>query len=950
MNYQNKKRILCSVLAALMIAASGTMVFAKDFSDVDKTHTGSTEIDILSDIGVIKGTSDKEFSPDDPVTREQMAALLFRLMLNKEDAGRVNTTGFTDLYEPFYNGAISWANAAGYIIGTSKVTFDPTGGISLQDAMTMLVRALGQETGKMNENYPWSYINAAIKLGLDRGLEDVAYEKTLTRAETAVILYNALTSEYLIGKTAPNGNVYYESTSIIEEVFGYSMAEATLVSTNQYTTIEDTVVKNDYVTLSCVGSDGKSFYMTVPFADMHLSGSANDQLGASFRVIYQTKNGKHNVLSAVATSQSKSFDEAKISADGKTVEIGGVKYTLVDEYSDSLATNNNELILHAYDDNGKLTKIDSIDALKPLLGFYRITLWFDGGSETATRGVLRSFSMGKLNVDKNGKINLADNLTEKELTGGFRNADDAVSGDYVLYYFNKNTKELEIAETLEIVSGTVRKITTGTAKIGDLNYTLGNETAGIPTASIRDALTLGATVHAVVYNNTIVALHEGAVNVRGSEYLVALSDSYRVYENGAFRYVATVSVNGETKNVYVNDSSVREGEIYRYTVSADTYTLTAPKIENGLIVSGTNAFIQSGKTLDEIAFRIESAKNTTITLNSRNYYTLHAGDAEAVSSVAGMQDAQFITDENTLILVNDNGKLMTRRGAYNSTITVNDGATVTAVMNNEVGTVETLRVLYISDGSLGNYDVNGAAVRILAINGMVLEDGRAFVEYTVYNFDTNTVEVKLSTATLEVGADYRIGSDGNITTEKTEQVSTGFVTGYTGSTITVDGTTLSVAKDAHVIRLTKDNKAEEVKLSDTYLHHVEFVVDRGEVKLIMLGATPQFTMTAKDNVLTVTPDFDLTNIDTASVKLGSVQIDGKNVTGVLEVKDGALVVTFAETLTDGKYTVSFTIAGATYVTEASVEVKRPATDVIPENPETPETPENPGTPEQTENL
>ena len=944
MNYQNKKRILCSVLAALLIATSGTMVFAKDFSDVDKTHIGSTEIDILSDIGVIKGTSDKEFSPDDPVTREQMAALLFRLMLNKEDAGRVNTTGFTDLYEPYYNGAISWANAAGYIIGTSRVTFEPTGGISLQDAMTMLVRALGQETGKMNENYPWSYINAAIKLGLDRGLEDVAYDKTLTRAETAVILYNALTSEYLLGKTAPNGNVYYESTSIIEEVFGYSMAEATLVSTNQYTTIEDTVVKNDYVTLSCVGSDGKSFYMTVPYADMHLSGSANDQLGASFRVIYQTKNGKQNVLSAVATSQSKAFDEVKISSDNKTVEIGGVKYTLVDKYSDSLATNNNELILHAYDDNGKLTKIDSIDDLKPLLGFYRITLQFDGGSETAARGILRSFSMGRLGVDKDGKINLAGNLTEAELTGGYRNADNAASGDYVLYYFNKNTKELEIAETLEIVSGTVRKITTGTAKIGDLNYTLGNETAGIPTASIRDALTLGANVHAVVYKNTIVALHEGAVNVRGSEYLVALSDSYRVYENGAFRYVATVSVNGETKNVYVSDSTVREGQIYRYTVSADTYTLIAPKVENGLIVSGTNAFIQSGKSLDEIAFQIQSAKNTTITLNSRNYYTLHTGDAESVSSVVGMQGAQFITDENTLILVNDNGKLMTRRGAYSSTITVNDGASVTAVMNNEVGTVETLRVLYISDGSLGNYDLNAAAVRILAVNGMVLEDGRAFVEYTVYNFDTNTVEVKLSTATLEVGSDYRTGSDGNITSEKTEHVTEGFVTGYTGSTITVDGTTLSLAKDAHVIRLTKDNKVETVNVSDTYLHHVEFVVDRGEVKLVMLGDTPRFTMEAAENTLTVTPDFDITNLDASSVKLIGVKADGEAQEGVLEVRDGKLVITFAKALSSGKYTVSLTIAGNTYVTEATVEIREPETPETPEkpeNPEAPETPENP---------
>lgn len=932
MNYQNKKRVLCSLLAALLIAACGTAVFAKDFSDVDKTHPGSTEIDILSDIGVIKGTSDKEFSPDDPVTREQMAALLFRLMLNKEEAGRVNTTGFTDLYEPYYNGAISWANAAGYIIGTSKVTFEPTGGITLQDAMTMLVRALGQETGKMNENYPWSYINAAIKLNLDRGLEDVSYDKTLTRAETAVILYNALTSEYLLDKTTPNGNVYYESTSIIEEVFGYSMAEATLVSTNQYTTIADTVVKNDYVTLSCTGNDGQRFYMTVPFDDMHLSGSANDQLGASFRVIYQTKNGKHNVLSAVATSQAKSFDEAKISSDNKTVEIGGVKYTLVENYSDSLSTNNNELILHAYDDNGKLVKIDSIHALKPLLGFYRITLQFDGGSETASRGILRSFSLGRLHVDTNGKINLADTLTAAELSGGYSNADDAASGDYVLYYFNKNTKELEIAEKLDIVSGTVRKITTGTAKIGELNYTLGNEIAGIPTTSIRDALTLGATVHAVVYKNTMVALHEGTVNVRGSEYLVALSDSYRIYENGAFRYVANVSVDGETKHVYVNDSTVREGQIYRYTVSADTYTLIAPRMENGLIVSGTNDFIQSGKSLDEIAFHIQAAKNTTITLQGRSYYTLHTGDAEPASSVAGMQGAQFITDENTLILVHDNGKLMARRGAYSSTITVNDGASVTAVMDNEVGTVETLRVLYISDGSLGNYDLNAAAVRILAVNGMVLEDGRAFVEYTVYNFDTNTVEVKLSTATLEVGSDYRTGSDGNITSEKTEHVTEGFVTGYTGSTITVDGTTLSLAKDAHIIHLDRNNKVEEVNVSAAYLHHVEFVMDRGEVRLVMLGDAPCFTMDAKENTLVLTPDFDITNLDAASVKLNGVKMDGESQKGVLEIQDGKLVITFAKALVSGKYSASLTIAGNAYVIEETVEIR------VPEIPETPENP------------
>ena len=89
---RSMNKILSSTLAALLIAGSGTMVFAKDFSDVDDLSYGKTEIDMLSDIGVIKGTSDTEFSPDELVTREQMAAFLFRLMLNKEDAGRVNTT------------------------------------------------------------------------------------------------------------------------------------------------------------------------------------------------------------------------------------------------------------------------------------------------------------------------------------------------------------------------------------------------------------------------------------------------------------------------------------------------------------------------------------------------------------------------------------------------------------------------------------------------------------------------------------------------------------------------------------------------------------------------------------------------------------------------------------------------------------------------------------------
>ena len=85
------KKILAPILAALILASTSTMVFAKNYDDVKAEHPARTEISILSDIGVIRGTSDKEFSPNDKVTREQMATLLFRLMLGRDDAGRVNT-------------------------------------------------------------------------------------------------------------------------------------------------------------------------------------------------------------------------------------------------------------------------------------------------------------------------------------------------------------------------------------------------------------------------------------------------------------------------------------------------------------------------------------------------------------------------------------------------------------------------------------------------------------------------------------------------------------------------------------------------------------------------------------------------------------------------------------------------------------------------------------------
>lgn len=904
------KKFISAALAALMLMGTATLTFARNFDDIKDDHKAKVEISILTDIGVIKGTTENEFSPNENVTREQMAAFLFRLMMGRDDAGRVNTTQFTDLYEPYYNGAISWAYSAGYIKGISPKRFDPTGGISKQDAMTMLVRALGQGNANMDAGYPWSFINAAVKLGLDRGLEDVAYTEVLTRAETAVILYNALTAEYLVGRTTANGNIYYESTSIIEEIFGYSMTSGTIVATNDYTLDGATVVKNGYVSVRCIDEDGV-FFMTVPAAEMNIEGKENENLGKSFSIIYSNTNGKYKVLSAVQTTETEEFTSVQIDEKKDTVQIGDEKFTLVDKFSDELSTNNSELMLFAYDADGALELIESTDELKSLLGFYRVTLMKDGGR--ARLAVIRVFEMNTLQVDKNGNVNIAGGANTEDIN--FTGITDVKNGDYVLYYHNENTNELEIASKLQIVSGTVKRLTAKTVKIGENTYNIGNETAGISAESIINKMNLGTTVTVAIHNDAVVAVIEGVTVSSSSDYLIALSDAHRVYENGSFRYVMEAYVNGEEKHIYLKNSEGVNGQVYRYTVTDGVYTLIAPTVEDGVILTGRNEFVQNSGNLDEIAYIIESALNTRIELGGRNYYTVSRGDANAVASVSGLSDVRFVCDANTVIIVNDGGKLIRTTGAYTSTIAVNDGAQVVAILDNEVGAVETLKYLYISNGSLGNYDIDAEFVRVLALGGLVFENGSSYTEYVVYNYVSGKIETMLSRhIDLEIGQDYRTGTDGTITSGKAEVVKSGFVTGHTSGTISIDGATFTLAKNLKIINITKDHKIEEVNLADLYMKNVEFVANNNEITLIILGEDAKFTasVVATDGKITLTPDFDLANFAGNPVTVQKLTIAGEAVSlegATVETVNGAIEIVLADAtaIQNGEYTVELKI-------------------------------------------
>lgn len=821
------KKIISMLLAATVVAGTASLTFAKSYDDIKENDPHSDEVEILSDLGVILGTSENEFSPDKNVTREQMAAMLFRLMLGRDDAGRVNTTKFIDLYEPYYNGAISWATAAGHIKGVSATRFNPAGGITKQDAMTMLVRALGQSNDKMNDGYPWSYISEAARLGLDRGLEDVAYTDVLTRAETAQIIYNALVSDYIVTKNQ-NGTIIQTTTSIIESVFGYTIAEAQLIATNSSAIIGEKVVKNGYVSM-LANDGGKEFMMTVPAESLHMDGDANENLGRTFKVIYRAENGRYSVLSSVRVTDSEVYEAAVVNKNG-TVSIGEHTFTLVPALSDELQTNNDEIMLYSIGNDGTAELVTDPEKLDGMLGFYRIELMNNNGKiDTA---IIKTYSMDTFKIDKNGGFNIADGKGEDEITA--KMPEVIKNGDVVLYRYNESAKELEVLKVLDRVNGTVMRLTNDSVKIGDDTFSIGNERAGITAESIRSALALGNDVTAVIHDGAVVAVIEKSSVIENGKYLVALSDAHLVYENGAFRYVMSAYIDGQTVNVYLANSNAEAGKVYRYTESNGIVTIVAPASSDNTIISGAGQFIQNE---NELGFIVNNASNTTIEMNGKSSYTLSAGDGEYASS-NGEDNVKFVTDERSVIIVRDGDTMKTINGKYASTVTVSDGAAVVAVFENEVGAVETLRYLYISAGSLGNYDRDGSTVRILAKNGMAFISGAVYTEYTVYDFSDNSVKAMVSkSGELEIGGDYRIGGDGTITTDAAEEMKSGKIDGYTSETVTIGAKTYSVDENVTIVVIGNDGKLSTKTIAELYEKDVEFIENNESIRFILVDET-----------------------------------------------------------------------------------------------------------------
>ena len=109
-------------------------------------HWAVESIRKAAEKGLVSGYGDGTFRPDLPVTRKQMAVILWRMAEKPQPAGASPFKDLEGCSEEFRT-AIAWGYGAGLINGTGADTFSPDAALTRQAAMKLLFGAAGGQAG-----------------------------------------------------------------------------------------------------------------------------------------------------------------------------------------------------------------------------------------------------------------------------------------------------------------------------------------------------------------------------------------------------------------------------------------------------------------------------------------------------------------------------------------------------------------------------------------------------------------------------------------------------------------------------------------------------------------------------------------------------------------------------------------------------------------------------------
>ena len=117
---------------------------APSFPDVEADTWYTQAVAWAAEEGIVLGYGNGRFGPEDPVTREQLAALLYRYAKYQEydTSGRASLSGYTDAAQisSYARVAMAWAVDTGLLTGRTQTTLVPGGTATRAELAVILER------------------------------------------------------------------------------------------------------------------------------------------------------------------------------------------------------------------------------------------------------------------------------------------------------------------------------------------------------------------------------------------------------------------------------------------------------------------------------------------------------------------------------------------------------------------------------------------------------------------------------------------------------------------------------------------------------------------------------------------------------------------------------------------------------------------------------------------
>ena len=412
------------------------------------------------------------------LTRGQLAKLLAAFSSYRESAAAGNTSGalFTDVAgsDPLA-APIRIAVQQGWMSGYSDGSFQPSNTVTLEEACAAVLNLLGYDVTTLNDTFPTAQLNKARELGLRSDLA-AGQGDTLTIADGALLLYNALTAQTAegetygstLGLTVTDGQVDVSSV-LLEDVEGPFVADGS----TQLPFEPEAVYRNDEVTNS---------------ASLHTYDVYYYNVNACTLWIYTTKAAGR--ITAVSPSASAPT----------SVTVAGTEYTIGSSQAASALSSLNgggvgqvvTLLLGMDDEVVRVLTGSEADQM-----FYGVvqdssrSLIEDNGADVlqnvtvaCTDGVTRTVQVDKslnypagwlveITVDENGESIRA--IDEKHTSGAFNSGSTALGGTAL-------AEDVEILDTTgEGMAGTIRpsRLSGVTLASDDVRYYTTNEAGEI---------------------------------------------------------------------------------------------------------------------------------------------------------------------------------------------------------------------------------------------------------------------------------------------------------------------------------------------------------------------------------------------------------------------------------------------------------------------------------------